>query len=86
MLNQKKQIKGISGEISAFADSILNKKLDKEKKLAESESILDALTSGKAVSMDLIKSGINFSELINDLKKSVQASFKRKEVKVNIGF
>jgi len=30
MLNQKKQIKGISGEISAFADSILNKKLDKE--------------------------------------------------------
>ncbi|MGM0417543.1 MAG: AAA family ATPase [Thermodesulfobacteriota bacterium] len=73
--------------ISEFTKSyLLNKKLDQEKNLAESESVLDALTSGNIVSMDMIKSGINFTELIDDLKKSIQESFNRKQVKVNIGF
>jgi SpoVK/Ycf46/Vps4 family AAA+-type ATPase len=73
--------------ISEFTKSyLLNKKLDKEKSLAESESILDALTSGNIVSMDIIKSGINFPELIEDLKKYLHESFKRKQMKVNIGF
>jgi SpoVK/Ycf46/Vps4 family AAA+-type ATPase len=65
---------------------LLNKKLEEEKMLSNTSSILDSLSKGVYASMDKVKEKINFELIIKDLEKEVEKGRKRNRVQNKIGF
>jgi SpoVK/Ycf46/Vps4 family AAA+-type ATPase len=65
---------------------LLNKKLEEEKMLSNTSSILDSLSKGVYASMDKVKEKINFELIIKDLEKEVEKGRIRNRVQNKIGF